>query len=345
MWRDLYVEEDHQMVGRARRFLAFIDFLGTRELYTDPEKNAPLLEDRRYELEHAVHILLQDVLATKQIEIGLFSDTVLVAGGVASIVVSCASRLFAFSFEKTIARDSPTDIRLLRGGVSEGIELRSSYLRSSGSVHVIPFFDGSLAFAYELEGIRRGSRLFLDNKTFTALDSRMQRFVFQWNQAPGFGRPLAGFKEFLWPAMICADRSVSLSNMLHDAFIFWRKAIIAHEPSPESYRETLYHWDETLKTVIRSFTASSSDTGEALVTLLPSDRDRMRDCNIRYLWGIWFQALLVMRILGLDKLFAGQIELTMSELKDRGYYDKFLAETHYPDYAPLRELLQSLQQN
>lgn len=68
------------MPDRSRRFLAFVDFLGTRELYADPTANAALIEDRRFELEHAIHIRLQDVLAAHKIEIGLFSDTVLIAG-------------------------------------------------------------------------------------------------------------------------------------------------------------------------------------------------------------------------------------------------------------------------
>jgi hypothetical protein len=335
------------MPDRSRRFLAFVDFLGTRELYADPTANAALIEDRRFELEHAIHIRLQDVLAAHKIEIGLFSDTVLIAGDSAATIIQAATQLLDFSFAKNIQRNLPEDIRQLRGGISAGIELRAGYLPTSNLVHTIPFFDGSLAFAYELEGLRRGSRLFLDLDVVHDLDADMQGFIFHWQRAPGFGRPVAPLKEVLWPALASAGVFVKLEGMLTASFSFWRHATAALNPSPERYRQTLYHWDETIKIIIRSFTApqyaaEKEQVVHALARLLPSADDPMRKSNVQYLWGIWFQVFFVIALLKLQDQLGEAINFTVDELRARSYYDKFVAESDYLDYSPVKSLLSSL---
>ena len=331
------------MSDRPDRFLAFVDYLGTRDLYRDPRENAGRIEDRRYELEHGVQIRLQRLLAEQKIELGVFSDTVLIAGRDIQDVLVGAASLLDFVFRKNLQRSDPGDFRLLRGGVAKGVELRSSYLRPSRSVSIIPFFDGSLAFAYETEGLRRGSRVFLSDELRASDLGDLSRFLFAWEHMPGFGRPAGRVEELLWPALISRDQPRELLDMLAQSMTLWRSFVTTLQPQPDTYRETLYHFDETLKCMIRSCVAfrepgQVKDAAEALSDLLPSDSDSMDDCNIRYVWGIWFQVILVICRLGMDQEYAGPISSTLDVLRERKYLDKFIAETDYPDYAAMRHL-------
>ena len=98
--------------------------------------------------------------------------------------------------------------------------------------------------------------------------------------------------------------------MLAQSKTLWRSFESTLQPQPDTYRETLYHFDETLKCMIRSCVAFQEpgqvkDAAEALSDLLPSGSDPMDDCNIRYVWGIWFQVILVICRLGMDQEYAG----------------------------------------
>ena len=347
MWQDLLSEldgEGYEVTDRRYRYLAFVDYLGTSELYQHAIDYADLIVGRRNELEHAVQILLQPFIAKNQIEVGLFSDTVLVAGSSLADVLHCSSVLMKFVLNKTINRASRTDYRLLRGGLAKGIELRTSYLRPDPKVHVIPFFDSSLAFSYELEGIRRGSRLFLSATVNSDELGALSRFVFPWKYISGVGRPTVGIHEFLWPGYVYKDNPTELSHLLLQAFNLWRSHVAEGRPTQQEYKATLYHFDETIKCILRSF-ISLTDTPhfkEAIdiwmSTILPRDEDRMEDCDIRHLWGFWFQALLVVCAANRITEFATAIARTKRELVRRSYLDKFMAEAEYPDYELLREL-------
>lgn len=341
VWKDISpVTEGGRMKERSTRFLAFIDYLGTRELYKSPAANAARIEERRYELEHAIQIKLQRLIAQKKIEIGIFSDTVLIAGANLADVLSGTVSLLGLVLRKTLERDDPNDIRLLRGGISEGIELRSGYLPSTPGVHVIPFYDGSLAFAYELEGIRRGSRLFISRDLAKHLGT-YEKYRFDWEYMPGFGKPAEGVHEILWPAVAHGGDPNGLSELLHDCFEFWRSALGENASiGPDEYRATLYHVDETLKCIIRSFVCVGDNPSvAALLRLLPTPGDRMAECNIRFAWGIWFQVVLVLCKLGVGGRYLPQIRFALGELRHRDYYDKFMAETEYPDYQIMRPLI------
>lgn len=332
------------MKTRPSRFLAFVDYLGTRELYSRPVVNAALIEERRYELEHAVQIKLQSLLAQKKIEIGIFSDTVLIAGADFGDVLAGAISLLGLVLQKTIDRADPNDIRLLRGGISGGVELRSGYLPSTPGVHVIPFYDGSLAFAYELESVRRGSRLFM-SRELAEHSGSYQKYRFDWQSMPGFGKPAEGIHEILWPAVVHGGDLSGLSQLLYDCFEFWRNALTT-EPSigPDEYRSTLYHLDETLKCIARSFMCfgDAPNVGMPLLRLLPTSDDRMEDCNIRFVWGIWFQVILVLCKLGIADRYSSQVRFALNELKRRDYYDKFVAETDYPDYQIMKPFVKKI---
>ena len=211
------------MHPRRTRYLAFIDYLGSQSLYRDASANAELLEDRRYEIEHAIHIVLQPHLVASRVEVGLFSDTTLLAGVSLGDVLDCASLLLDFSLRKTLSRNNPDDIRLLRGAIAKGIELRSAYLRPSSNVSVIPFFDSGLAIAYQLEGVRRGSRIYCVGET-TAPEDTLNRFFFTWDYVSGFGRPAADVLEFLWPAYRYIHDPIKLSRLLLEMFTFLERS-------------------------------------------------------------------------------------------------------------------------
>lgn len=323
------------------RYLAFVDYLGTEILYRDASRNADAIVERRNELEHGVQILLQPFIAARKIEIGLFSDTVLIAGLSAADVIHCSALLLRFVLKKSLDRERWADTRLLRGGFAKGIELRTSYLRNGPGVHVIPFFDGSLSFSYRLEGVRRGSRLFFPDKEDLGDNVR---FVFPWKHLSGVGDPVGGVHEFMWPAYLYQKDPLGLAEFTRRAFTLWRRYTTEERRTPEEYRNTLYHFDETVKCLVRSLTllSDAADLDKAIGTcveaILPSDGDLMEDCNIRFLWGFWFQMLLAISLVGLQEQYVEQIALTKRELVRRDYFDRFMAETEYPEYASLRDI-------
>jgi hypothetical protein len=73
--------------------------------------------------------------------------------------------------------------------------------------------------------------------------------------------------------------------------------------------------------------------------ILPQEQDLKEDCDIRNIWGFWFQVFLVLSKRGLENEYQFAIALTKKELLRRGYFDRFMAEIEYPEYAPVRNLM------
>jgi hypothetical protein len=95
MWKNLSTEEtfgENEVHKPAERYMAFVDYLGTEELYQDAIGNADILVERRNELEHAVQILFQPYIAARDVEIGVFSDTLLIASQSLEQVLKCVYR-------------------------------------------------------------------------------------------------------------------------------------------------------------------------------------------------------------------------------------------------------------
>jgi hypothetical protein len=140
---------------------------------------------------------------------------------------------------------------------------------------------------------------------------------------------------------------MELANLVRQAFDLWQRHLIGTNRTPEKYRSTLYHFDETIKCMLRSFlplagTPGIGDAVEACMkSILPSEGDLKDHCEIRYLWGFWFQALLVLCAMNLVMEYASTISLTKRELIRRGYLDKFIAEAEHPDYTGLKTLFKS----
>ena len=350
MWKSLSAEEDQepQVEKKQDRYLAFIDYLGTETLYRDVPLHADELIERRNELEHGVQILLQSFIAAKKIEIGIFSDTVLIAGHSLPEVIRGASLLMRFVLKKSLDRGSWGDTRLLRGGFAKGAELRTSYLHSGPRVHVIPFFDGGLALAYQLEGVRKGSRLFF-SKTLSGEELEdAAPFVFPWNSLSGMGDSTLDIHEFMWPAYLYLGAPLELADLAERAFVLWRRYLTEGNWPRAQYQKTLYHFDETVKCLLRSFIslAGAPDVDKAIAVcakiVLPHDGDLMEDCDIRYLWGFWFQMLLVITTANLAEHYEKAIALTKKELVRRSYFDRFMAEAEYPEYAAMRTIFTNL---
>jgi hypothetical protein len=101
------------------------------------------------------------------------------------------------------------------------------------------------------------------------------------------------------------------------------------------------------KVMLRSFTPlvgtpGISDSIRTCVdAILPCELDLKDDCNIRYLWGFWFQALFLSCAANLTTEYASLIALTRKELARRAYLDKFVAEADYPEYVALKTLFKS----
>ena len=338
--------EEDKVDERAERYLAFVDYLGTQELYQNAGRNADLLVERRNELEHGIQILLQPRIVAREIEIGVFSDTVLIAGASFANVVASASAIMGFVLKKSLTRAEQTDFRLLRGGVAKGMELRTSYLRPNQRVHVIPFFDGSLAFAYRLESVRKGSRLFCSETLKSVELGDLDPFIFPWKSLSGFGDPTLGVHEFMWPGYLYRNSPLELADLTTEAFRLWRRWTAEMKPAPQQYRSSLYHLDETIKCMLRSFISLPTSVTHKAIKLcaeviLPEEGDLKEDCDIRFIWGLWFQVLLVLSVTNLFGEHAPAIARIKKELIHRNYFDKFIAEAEYPEYAPLKKLFAS----
>jgi hypothetical protein len=252
-----------------------------------------------------------------------------------------------FVLEKTINRANRIDCRLLRGGLAKGVELRTTYLRPGPRVHVVPFFDSSLAFSYELGGVRKGSRLFLSDTVGDEDLGNLKEFVFKWQYLSGVGSPAVGIHEFLWPGYVYKEEPAALASLVERAFAQWREYVRDFPGTREDYKATLYHFDETIKCMLRSliplrdFPYGVEAIKRCAHVILPREADYMEDCDIRYIWGFWFQALLVLCTSKLVAEHDSAILLTKKELVRRGYLDNFMAESNYPDYKALKELFQS----
>ena len=216
-----------------------------------------------------------------------------------------------------------------------------------GTSHLYADAGAGLAFAYEQENVRRGSRLFLSKHITPAhIGAEISRFVFEWTSMTGAGRPTGTSSEFLWPAYIYKADPFKLLEVINAAFTVWRQHPHAASGaiSPDFYRETLYHFDETIKICVRSVVAFRGEEiirhlAPGIASLLPHESDPMDDTEIRYLWGIWFQVIYVLLVCGVADDFQGLINHTLSELKRRKYFDSFVAEADYDDYRIMRTLV------
>jgi len=220
------------------------------------------------------------------------------------------------------------------------------HLQNSRRIRTIPFLDTSLPTAYDLESIRKGSRVFVDPSITDAMFGEQARLFYRWRQITGHGEYGHNVSEYLWPAM-AYDDEIRLANITRTLHKSWRQALSKKQWAKEDYFERVLHMDETVKLFIR--TSSRFCTGDRrrdlLFSLLPDVGGDMR--NATYEWGVWFQAMKAL-VEGCDprSVLADDIraafETVKEALRKSGYLQHFMNELEYPDYAGFRDGLCAL---
>jgi hypothetical protein len=284
------------------RFLLFADILGTKSLYTAKPPKAELLQRRRNSLGHSVRTAVFPYFNDanrNQFEISIFSDTVLIASVNATALAEAASHLYFTFAQYGLHAESTDQIRLLRGGMSFGQKLVATAITGAKGVSVAEIFDTGLALAYELEGIRKGSRIFISEEVATTLRETGSPYCQTWKSITGIGRPLSPAHEFLWPAIILAESAVAFSAFLSSLFKLWLRLFKTRTIwSVTEYDDTMYQVDETMKVCIRA--AAFADrrsvklVWSTLNEHLPTTDPSLADLDIRFTWGTWFQVMWVM---------------------------------------------------
>lgn len=339
------------------RFLLFADILGTRSLYLAKPPKAELLQRKRNSLGHSVRTAVFPYFANgnrDRFEISIFSDTVLVASCNVSLLAEAASRLY-FTFAQYGLHAASTDqVYLLRGGMSFGQRLTAPAISYAPGVSIAEIFDTGLALAYELEGIRKGGRLFLSEEVAAALKEAGSPYCQTWSSITGIGPPLSPAHEFLWPAIILAESEHEFCTFVSELFDLWLRLLKTKADwTIAAYDRAMYQIDETIKVCIRAGALADKHSAKMVwITLekyLPSKDASLEFLDIRFTWGTWFQIIWVMIQLqqrypslttreSLSKLIRTNIEV----IHKRGYIGTFRAELLSVDWRPFRVALEEL---
>jgi hypothetical protein len=146
------------------------------------------------------------------------------------------------------------------------------------------------------------------------------------------------------PANLPFEEYGKLTLKLHR---WWSKALSKQEWSRDEYYERLIHLDETVKLFVRTSFVFCSDVDKRclLESLLPTTTSHQR--NIRFQWGMWFQALK-----GLAEYYdAGlsdsqnvvtKFRVVEEILRNGGFLQHFLSELDFPDYEGFARTLSLL---
>jgi|GEM_PF-4320302 len=341
------------MTTRPKRFLLFADILGTRSLYFSQPPRADLIEKKRVSLSHSIRVAFFPLIAENpDIHISIFSDTVLVACSEIATLLTGASKLFYLYSSKSLQAQYTDELFLLRGGIAYGEVLNDQAITPSACVDVSRIFDTGLALAYHLEGIRKGSRIFLCRPTFETMPQENAPCE-EWKAVTGIGEPISPAFEYYWPVSLF-DHDNTFCRFTNDLFTLWRTLFAKSQVwEVKDYDKALYQLDETIKLCVRSAAYSPSDlavaTAAALKGMLPTFDPQLAKLDIRFTWGTWFQILRT--LLQLQEkhpsLFSAQeVERTVAEtltvVSSKGYMDTFLTELENPDYQSFGQKLRLL---
>jgi hypothetical protein len=322
-----------------QRFVVYADFLGTKRRYSTPR----LVVRGRELLEQALAQRVVPFLTEHDMNLYVFSDTAIVTCPRLIPLLNPISKLFAHFIELLGERKDASLTLWLRAAISSGKVMHVEHLQNSNRIRTIPFLDTSLPTAYNLESIRKGSRIFVDPAIPDDEFSECRNLFFRWHQITGHGDYVPNVTECLWPA-IAYGNSEQLAQITVKIHGWWKDAVSEKEWSKEVYYERLLHLDETVKLFIRTSSMFCYDDckRELLFSLLPKPGARQK--NIRYEWGMWFQA-----IKGLvedceanpsnaqDVVTAFRI--VEGILRKGGYLEHFMKELNFPDYAAFRRTL------
>jgi hypothetical protein len=336
------------------RYLLFADVLGTGSLYAAGENKAHIIERKRTVLEHCARISIFPYLSYKygsSNHLSLFSDTVLFACEEISALFEAAANLYYTFSQHSFPANSMDDLYLLRGGIAYGRALTSDALSSSQKVSVAKIFDTSLALSYRLEGIRRGSRIFLCEETYKSALASGSRACFKWTAISGIGPPIAPAFEYNWPAFLLSTPGSRFCPYLNELARVWLSLFSQREIwKVAEYDQTLYQLDETIKVCIRASMLASEevaiDVFSSLLGLLPSFTPELEEIDIRFTWGTWFQVFWAILVLT-DKypsIFKGHdtteiLRENIFIITRKGYTKTFRAELQQEDYLYLRQRL------
>ncbi|MFV2044864.1 MAG: hypothetical protein ACC700_16720 [Anaerolineales bacterium] len=298
-------------------------------------------------LEQALLAFVVPHIQAKDMYLYVFSDTVILAAPDLSSLLDLSSRLF-LQFMSTLSlqrAEELSDLILLRGAISHGNVAESTVLVPSDRVSSVPLLDRSLATAYELEGVRKGSRIFLDPKmSIDRLSTSLKTCIINWQSIPGRGRPQSSVHEFLWPALVYLQDAQGLARLTIETNKVWLRFLRSRDWSIPEYDKVLLDFDETLKLCIRSCSVISDSASwvEALMSLLPANSSSVTD--VRFEWGVWFQIMKALQEgIAHDSEFAlevaAAIRRTIAILKQVNFWDTFLIELKMPDYESFRRRL------
>lgn len=231
----------------------------------------------------------------------------------------------------------------LRAGISYGTALSVDHLQTSVRVRTSPIIDTSLPTAYHLESIRPGSRVYVDSAIPDDAFVDFGKLFFKWKNITGHGFPVPNVREYLWPAKrYKIDSQARMTQRLNQ---WWADELKKQEwRKEEYYGNKMIHLDETLKLFVRtcSIFCSESQKREILFSLLPNSEESYG--NIRFKWGVWFQALRGIAECcemtpPTNREFISAFGRVKAILKKNQFFEHFLGELAYPDYAPFKNKL------
>ena len=324
-----------------KRFVIFADFLGTKQRYAKPT----LVVKGRELLEQALARCVVPRMKANDMYLYVYSDTAIVTCPRLGPLLEPISDLFDHFFELRADSGDKTSL-WLRAAISHGTVLSVDHLQNYERIRTIPFLDTSLPNAFKLESIRKGSRVFVDPAIPDEAFAEYGDLFFKWRQIAGHGEHVPNVREYLWPAKSHVDRE-HLARTTLKVNKVWNEALGKREWSRDDYYGGMIHLDETLKLFIRTLAVfcPNGRKAEVLFALLP--KSDAREKNIRYKWGMWFQALKGLIVhcefdaAGTQEV-ASAFRTVRTVLKNGGYFQHFMSELKLPDYAPFMDGLSRL---
>ena len=328
----------------GRRFMVYADFLGTEQRYAKPQ----LIVAGRALLEQALARCVGPRLHDDDMHLYVYSDTAIITCPKLGPLLRPIAELFGFFLELQ-NKTGDDDLRIwLRAAISHGSVLEVAHLQQSERVRTIPLLDTSLPVAYHLESVRKGSRVFVDPKMKDTAFSGYEKYFFKWKQITGLGHPVAGVREFLWPAMRYGSENLAKKTLeFHGG---WSRELRRRRPwAKDDYNYGgMLHFDETLKLFIRTCAlfCSDSQNRRVMLSILPKSRQE-RHANIEYEWGVWFQALRGV-LVGCKLDSSTRRDLGVAFVRARcvmqseRYFGNFIGELDQPDYTGFKRGLVAL---
>lgn len=318
------------------RFIVYADFLGTKHRYSTPA----LVVRGRELLEQALESCVVPHLSADDMYLYVYSDTAIVTCPRLEPLLGPIADLFGYFVE---LHDMSDDMTLwLRAAISHGTCLKVDHLQTSDRIRTIPLLDTSLPTAYQLESIRRGSRVFVDPDIPDAAFEECAKLFFKWQQITGRGQYVANVREYFWPAKRYYDNGDRLARITLRLNQWWSDELKKRVwPKDDYYDSRMIHLDETLKLFVRTCPVfcSEEQRKKVLFSLLPKTEDH--GVNIQYEWGVWFQALRGIVEGGeMSRSTTGEFESAFNRVKailtKNRYFEHFLGELEFPDYASFR---------